>query len=779
MNWVKTYFVFLFQITDLNDHAPEFSESILNLMVPETAGVGVTWALPRPTDPDAAQNGLQRYEMLERGGPFKLLVSNRTSGGVELRLGLTSSLDREATETYSLHIIAYDGGVPERSGTLSVNVVVSDSNDNSPVFTQPSYRTDVPEDTPSGRVLTQVTAIDADDGDSGRVFYELSQQSQQWGQLFEVDRDTGEVKLIGDLDHEEREKYQLVINALDMGTDPIPSSTEVIINVEDINDNTPLVTVEGVSASGGIEVLENMIPDAVVAHIFVVDSDSGDNGDVLCELEDGEQQQFYLNNVYDNMFQLLTRVSLDREEKALYDLIVVCSDHGATVLSQRKEFQVVVTDQNDNPPVFNQYSHTASVQEGNQEGVPLFSLNATDVDLGESGRVSYYLLEDSTFLDVEPNSGLITTSGEFDFETKKEHRVRVVARDHGEPRKSSYADVLIHVININDEPPMFLQTSYFFSIPEDSASGSYVGRVDSISIDTAASNVTSYFIDSSSDNAELFQIHPTSGEIRTLGHLDREERSDHSIFILAVNDEPSGPSSRVQVHIHVTDVNDNSPVISFPSHRNNTIQLSTALKKNDVCMIVDASDADVKDNGRLHYSMDLQENEGLFYIEPESGVLRAEKDLSRAKQTTYSLLIYVSDQGRPALTSAVQVSVELHLGDDTGNTDSPTSGKGGLEQNEVVVIVIAIVTAIIVTLLVVAIVVVRRSNAQRKRMLSNKLKHQLMTSDQDTEAGDSTVDIKDIGFNEDRMAAVTDSSKLQYTLLNVSKSNTLYTLIWS
>ena len=679
---------------------------------------------------------------------------------MELRLGLTGPLDREHQAEYHLQLVATDGGYPPRSGTMDINIVVSDSNDNSPQFTQDIYEVTVPEDMLVGVVICTVTAEDADLGTSGHVQYVMSPQSAQWSHVFSVDNGTGEIRLIQSLDHEVTSLYQLVINACDLGPDPIPSSTEVLINVKDVNDNDPAITVDGVVRGGVVEVMENLPSDTVVAHIFVEDSDDGDNGLVVCTLNSND---FYITKVYGNMFQLKTRRMLDREVTPAHHLTVTCTDGGSPSLRAVQNFDVLIQDHNDHPPVFNLVTYVASIQEGNSVGVPIQVLNATDKDIGINSELTYHVVGNSDGLFVDANTGIISTAKEFDYERQREYRIEVMARDGGNPAQSAITDVIVYIININDEPPMFLSQSYDFSVSEDADSGTYVGKVDTINIDIAATNDTYYYLDSS-DSAGLFQIGIYNGEIRTVRPLDREIHDEHVLTVSAMNSLPTGPRSSVVLRVRVTDVNDNSPQITFPTRWNITVNVSNSVKSGEECFLVRATDPDAGHNGELTFALDQNGSEGLFYIDPDTGSVRASNDLRRADKRSYALVIYARDHGSPPLTSVVETEVKLHSrGNDKPNLLAMSHG--GLEQNEVVVIAIAIVTAMVVTLLLVAIVVVRRSNNQRNQMMNRKLRHHLMTMEGETDTVSSTSDVKS---NRDDMAVFTDESKLQYTKPNVS-----------
>jgi len=129
-------------VTDVNDNAPIFADSELVLTVPESAVVGSTLLVPEASDLDGVEFGVQSYNLVTDADRF-MLTASRSQDSDDRRfvacLVLTKPLDRELEDNYHLQIVAVDGGLPAKSGTLSVNVLVEDVNDNSPVFDHDSY----------------------------------------------------------------------------------------------------------------------------------------------------------------------------------------------------------------------------------------------------------------------------------------------------------------------------------------------------------------------------------------------------------------------------------------------------------------------------------------------------------------------------------------------------------------------------------------------------------------------------------------------------------------
>ncbi|XP_031468013.1 protocadherin beta-1-like, partial [Phasianus colchicus] len=186
-------------------------------------------------------------------------------GGKYAELVLERALDREEQQELHLVLTAVDGGSPPRSGTAEVRVVVLDANDNVPVFSREVYEVRVAENSPPGQLVVRVSAADPDEGSYGKVRYEFTQTSPGSRQLFDLDAETGEIRISGNLDFEEAETHELVLKATDGGG--LSAHCKVHVEVLDVNDNAPEIELSSVSAS----IPEDAPPSTVVALLSVRD----------------------------------------------------------------------------------------------------------------------------------------------------------------------------------------------------------------------------------------------------------------------------------------------------------------------------------------------------------------------------------------------------------------------------------------------------------------------------------------------------------------------------
>uniref|UniRef100_A0A8C3M909 Uncharacterized protein n=1 Tax=Geospiza parvula TaxID=87175 RepID=A0A8C3M909_GEOPR len=265
-------------IEDVNDNSPVFSEAALELEIGEWTVPGARFPLEMARDADVGMNAVLTYQLTSNPS-FSLALRESSEGSKQPELVLERALDREKQSSFELVLTAVDGGDPERSGTVQVRINVTDLNDNPPVFSKGVYEARVAENLPAGSLVLRVQATDADAGTNGRVFYSFSNVPGTIRALFTVDRDSGEVRTAGPLDFEEKNKYIFGLEAKDGGG--LVSHCKVQIDIMDENDNAPEITLLSVSSP----VPEDAPAGTVVALLNVKDPDSGENGQVSCELE--------------------------------------------------------------------------------------------------------------------------------------------------------------------------------------------------------------------------------------------------------------------------------------------------------------------------------------------------------------------------------------------------------------------------------------------------------------------------------------------------------------
>ncbi|XP_052430042.1 protocadherin beta-16-like isoform X11 [Carassius gibelio] len=534
---------FILNVEDINDNSPQFKESVIKFEIGESADKGSPYILEEAYDADIDRNSVQSYT-LQNNEHFRLNVLNRANGRKYGELVLNKELDREQQKEVTLILTAVDGGTPPRSGTVAIHVTVLDANDNAPVFSQAVYKVSLPENSPLDTVVVTVSATDADEGQNGDVTYAFGHLPQKVQQLFFIDLVSGEIKLTGQIDHEIESTFELPIQAKD--GQGLASYSTVLIDVIDVNDNAPITILKSLTSP----VPENVLPGTEVGIINVQDRDSENNGQVRCSIQ--QNVPFKLVPSIKNYYSLVTTGELDRELLSDYNITITATDEGSPPLSSTKNIHLTVADVNDNPPVFQEQSYRAHVQENNKPGSSICSVSATDPDWRQNGTVVYSLLSSdlsgapvSSFLSINGDTGVIHAVRSFDYEQLKSFKVLVLARDNGSPPLSSNVTVSVFITDENDNSPQILYPSpegnSFMTemVPKAAQARSLVSKVIAVDADSGQNAWLSYHIIKATDPG-LFTIGVHSGEIRTHRDISESDSMKQNLIVsVRDNGQPS------------------------------------------------------------------------------------------------------------------------------------------------------------------------------------------------------------------------------------------------
>ncbi|XP_063025251.1 protocadherin gamma-B5-like [Melospiza melodia melodia] len=549
-------------IEDVNDNSPAFSKTALDLEIGEWIPPGAHFPLEMARDADSGSNSLLTYE-LTSDPSFSLSVKEKPGGKKQAGLVLERPLDREKQSSFELVLTAVDGGEPARSGTVLIRINVTDANDNPPVFSKTLYEARVAENLPAGSLVLQVQATDADVGSNGRVSYSFSNVPDVVPLLFAIDSESGEISTVGPLDFEEENKYIFSLEATDGGG--LTDHCEVQIDITDENDNAPEITILSVSSP----VPEDAPVGTVVAVLNVNDPDSGEKGQVSCELSGEAPLSIVASS--GSSYKVVTSGALDREQASEHRVTVVARDRGRPALRSSRELVLEVSDVNDNAPVFEEAAYSAYVAENNAAGALVLRVQARDADAGANGRVSYWLAGGSAgaagaapLVSVEARSGALYAQRSLDYEQCREFTVAVRAQDGGSPARSSTATVRVFVLDRNDNAPRVLwpapaaagpgeaaggaASAPFEVVPRSAEAGYLVAKVVAVDADAGRNAWLSYELVQASEPA-LFRVGLHSGEVRTA--RDVGERDAAKQRLVAVVKDHGQPALSATATLHV------------------------------------------------------------------------------------------------------------------------------------------------------------------------------------------------------------------------------------
>ncbi|XP_070769925.1 protocadherin alpha-8-like [Enoplosus armatus] len=526
------------EITDVNDHSPSFPEREQIFEIGEQILPGRRFQLHTARDPDAGINSIRTYT-LTSNEHFEVDIRQSDEDKIPF-LVLKKSLDREQKDKHELLVTAVDGGKPLRSGTLNVSIIVLDSNDNRPMFSQEIYQIEIQENVPVGTSIFRMNATDPDEGTNGEIEYSLGKTlKKKVYDIFELDKLTGEIKVKGVVDYEENDVYKLDVEASDKGQPPSAGECRVIIKIRDVNDNPPEIEVTSLSNT----VSEDSKPGTVISLISVRDKDSGVNGKIISSIT--SDVPFELKPSYkENIYSVVTKIFLDREEVSHYEITIKATDCGEPPLSTFKTLNIQISDVNDNSPHFDQNPLQFYLSENNIAGTSIFSVSATDKDVNDNAIISYHIVRGGnqgdfmSFLNINPDNGHITALKSFDFESLKTFQFQVVATDSGTPSLSSNVTVNVFILDQNDNAPVILypvssngSAEGVEEIPRNVNAGHLVTKVRAYDADIGYNGWLLFSLQEVTDHS-LFGLDRYTGQIRTLRSFTETDEAEHKLLIL-------------------------------------------------------------------------------------------------------------------------------------------------------------------------------------------------------------------------------------------------------
>uniref|UniRef100_A0A663EWJ7 Cadherin domain-containing protein n=1 Tax=Aquila chrysaetos chrysaetos TaxID=223781 RepID=A0A663EWJ7_AQUCH len=459
--------------------------------------------------------------------------------------------------------------------------------------------------------------------------------------------------------------------------------------------------------------------DEVTFSTFLLPTPPGSNSQLSFSIASGDSAGHF---GIDNSGVLSIRQPLDRESQSFYSLVVQVHDMAplpASRYTSTAQVSIILLDVNDSPPSFISPKLTY-VPENTPIDTIVFKAQATDPDSGPNSYIEYSLLRPlGNKFSIGTIDGEVRLTGELDREAMSNYTLTVVATDKGQPSLSSSTDVVVIVLDINDNNPLFAQKLYKVEVGENTLTGTDLIQVFATDGDEGTNGQVRYAIVSGDANNE-FRIDSVTGVITVAKPLDREKKG----AILAAN--PLAGESEVTISVHVRDggrypKTDSTTVTvrfvnraEFP-HVQVTGQLSvgqaldfeaiqkyvvwieardtgfppfSSYKKLEVTVIdvndnapefeqdpfiaeivenlsprkiltVAAVDRDSGLNGQLNYEIIEGNTENSFSINQATGEIRSVRPLDREKLSQYTLTIKASDKGTPLQSTTVKVIINI------------------------------------------------------------------------------------------------------------------------
>ncbi|XP_045736167.2 protocadherin-11 X-linked isoform X1 [Mirounga angustirostris] len=709
-----------FLIEDVNDNAPLFPATVINISIPENSAINSRYALPAAIDPDIGINGVQNYQLIKGQSIFGLDVIETPEGDKMPQLIVQKELDREEKDTYIMKVKVEDGGFPQRSSTAILQISVADTNDNSPVFKEDGIEVNIPENAPVGTSVTQLHATDADIGENAKIhFYFSNLVSNIAKRLFHLNTTTGLITVKQPLDREESSNHRLLVLASDGGL--MPARAMVLVNVTDINDNAPSIDIRYIinPINGTVVLSENAPLNTKIALITVTDKDADHNGMVTCFTD--HEVPFRLRPVFSNQFLLETAAYLDYESTREYAIKLLAADAGKPPLNQSSMLLVKVKDENDNAPVFTQPFISLSLPENNSPGTKLTKISATDADSGHSAEINYLLGVDApSEFNLDNHTGILTAVKKLDREKREKYSFTVLAKDNGMPSLITNATVLVTILDQNDNSPIFTHSEYNFYVPENLPRHGTVGLITVTDPDYGENSAVTLSILNVNDD---FTIDPQTGVIQPNISFDREKQESYTFYVKAEDGGKVSHSSTAKVTINVVDVNDNKPVFIVPSSNNSYELVLPSTNPGTVVFTVLAVDNDTGMNAELHYSIVGGNTRSLFIIDQTTGNITLTEKCVVTDLGLHRLIVKAKDLGQPeslfnvvivnlfvneSVTNATWIHELVHKNIETPVTPNIETTDAFSPTSDYVKIMVAIIAGTITVILVIFITAVAR-----------------------------------------------------------------------
>ena len=630
------------QVINVNDNSPVITGEPYRATVIENSDINTL--ILNVTAIDADLDSQIHYQIIS-GNFQNYFALNSTSGS----LRVNRNIDRETISFISLLVEASDSGTPQTwNDATTINITITDMNDNQPRFIPNTYSVLLHEDLPVGQIVVRVISTDADEPNTANSNIIYSFRSGNSAHKFTI-LSSGEIQINASLDFETTSFYALVVEAKDEGNPVMSSTASVTITIT--NDNQPTQTVNQT-----MDISESVLVNSAIILFQVINQDQ--RVDTISIISGNEEGKFSIGQMTTGVITLVA--SLDYETTIAYSLVIRASD------GQQFSFYINVMDENEFSPMFSGPFDFA-IREEALIGTIVGTVMGIDDD--RAAVVTYkFVSHDKTtenFI-LNPSTGVVTTRTILNLENMMQTFVpplfqvtlQVLAMDNGSPTMYAIRNYTITLVDINDNAPMFLNPSYSNQLMEDLPSGQAVFTAAATDPDHGLNAEVSYSFTLANNQGSTnpFRINSLTGAIETAEPLDYELQPFY-LFIITVMDGGTPPmNSTTTGNLTLIDVNDNSPQFSQNMYH---ISISENFSRGGIIMTFAASDADAGINAEVEYSLGNEGGEIAFEIGMFSGELSTLKllDFEMAPQVNVSIFAY--DRGLPPKTGIATLLIDV------------------------------------------------------------------------------------------------------------------------
>ncbi|XP_075337451.1 protocadherin alpha-C2-like isoform X3 [Odontesthes bonariensis] len=605
---------------------------------------------------------VERNMRLDIIGNRKYLDVNKETG----ELYIVERIDRESlcpakTSCY----VKMEAIIENPKRIFYIELEIMDINDNAPHFRRDTIDLDISEATQAGERFSVSNAVDPDVGANSVKTYQLSESD-----YFTIEIQTGrdgskfaDLILKKSLNREQRAVHYLILTALDGGMPSRSGTASIIVNVLDTNDNAPSFERE----SYQISVLENSPIGSLVIDLNATDLDQGINSELIYSFSlytsEKTQETFNLNPTTG---EITVKGLLNYEDFRIYDMEVIVTDKGISVLSGQCKIKIVVEDMNDNHPKVSIKSFQSPVSENIELDTVIAVVSVSDKDSGDNGVVDLHIPHHMPFKLRESSDNYyeLVVSEPLDREKVPEYDITFTVTDRGSPPLSDNETMTLQLLDVNDNVPQFAQSFYPIRVMENNAPGALLSSLTAFDPDLHENQYLVYFIIekevANTSMSMLFSINPENGNLYALKTFDYEIETEF-LFHIEARDSGSPPlSSNVTVHIIIVDQNDNAPVIVSPWRAHGSLveeKIPRSTDKGSLVSKVIALDTDSVHNSRITYQFLQVTDATLFSLDQYNGEIRTMRMFSYKDSRHHRLVVVAKDNGEPALSATVTIKL--------------------------------------------------------------------------------------------------------------------------
>ena len=644
-------------VTDRNSKPPQFNDSEYIRPLPSLAKVGMDLLTVHAEDKvDTGLNAEVVYSL--EGGQYREYFSIDPKTGV---IRVQRSLGQQSSTTYSLEVKATDKGEPPLSSTAIVRLMPSGNNVHAPVFSNPRTQVIIPENEPTGTFIIKLSATDRDAGINGMIRYAITEGNGQ--EMFEVDEKTGNILIRKNLDYENENEYHLNIEAYDLAFKSKKSNAVLKIILTDVNDNIPFFEQSQYDAY----LQENLPAGTEIIQMEAVDLDSSKHAEIEFSFVEEQIKKFFEINQKTGVIR--SKESFDYEKYPEYQMHVVARNPGIVGESSAL-LTIHITGSNEFFPRFLQPVFQFAVSESALQDTEVGQIRAVDQDKGSDGQVFYFLIGQSNDqgFKINKTSGVISVAESLDRELQNRFVLTVLAKNRGSilGNDTDEAQVIIQVQDGND-PPQFRKSEYQAIVAENVAVGTTVITVSAVDKDVRPRNSQFSYSIIGGNNDAAFEIDPSSGSIRTVSSLDREEVETYLLNVAAIDNGSPPQTGTATVVVRLSDVNDNPP---FLDDFNRQGALKENSPPNTLVARLQPQDKDLPPNtGPFKFYLTGGEHKDLFKVDENTGDLRSKASIDRETYQELHIMVDIYDSGTPPMMTKYPITIDVS--DENDNPSEP------------------------------------------------------------------------------------------------------------